>query len=150
LTILSSTDLRIVLMSDLKVRPSDFGYVRDDAYMLPSPDWFLEVYPDALRRFQFHVGQFDPAPEANDCDDYALMGVAFAQLCHYKAEGRRTQTAFAIGLFSYHDALLGRHQVIFGVARHAAAYRLLCLDAQTLKPRELSRAEIDSCECYYI
>jgi hypothetical protein len=148
-TILSATDLSVLLMTDLRVRPSKFGHIRDDAYMLPSPDWFTDTFPDTLRRFQFHVGQRNAADECNDCDDYARGAAFCAQLNHASTEGRKTKTALAVGEFSYDDATLGRHAITFAVVRHAAAYRLLFLEPQTCKPIELSRAEIESC-AYYI
>jgi hypothetical protein len=137
-------------MTDLKVRPLSFGHVRDDLYMLPSPDWFAEIYPGALRRFQFHVGQFDPVPEANDCDDYTMLAVSFAQLCHYKGAGRKSRTSVAVGMFSYEDSILGPHVIPFGVSRHAAAYRLLFMDIWTFRPKQLSRTELESCDHYYL
>jgi hypothetical protein len=148
-TILSATDLSVLLMTDLRVRPSKFGHLRDDAYMLPSPDWFTDIYPGALQAFQYRNGQTMPVEEANDCDDYALGAVYCAKMEHLRSEGRRKKTGFAVGEFSYDDATLGRHAIAFAVVRHAAAYRLLFLEPQSCKPIELSRAEIESC-AYYI
>jgi hypothetical protein len=148
-TILSSTDLKVLLMTDLQVRPSDFGAVRDESYMLPSPDWFTDVFPHELKDFQFRNKQTRPVPEANDCDDYARGAAWWAQRCHTDSEGGRSQTAFAVGEFSYDDATLGRHAIIFAIVRHAAAFRILFMEPQTGRMRDLSKTEIESC-VYFI
>jgi hypothetical protein len=148
-TVLSSTDLKVLLMTDLKVRPLSFGHVRDESYMLPSPDWFTDTFPAELKDFQFRNRQTSAVPETNDCDDYARGAAWWAQRCHTRSEGRRTHTALAVGEFCYDDSTLGRHVIIFAIVRHAAAFRILFMEPQTGRMRDLSKTEIESC-VYFI
>ncbi len=102
----------------------------DSAYALPTRAWLLDVYAPW---FKEHLRLWDVASweaEAHDCDDFAVMYRACAQVAHARHVRRlpgkdpRTgvtykKTGFAVGEFWYKDSRIGAHAINVAVTADA-------------------------------
>ena len=86
----------------------------DRAYVMPTRQWMLGPFADALRRLQFEFGVNKWTAEDNDCDDFSRLAAAFAQVLHVNTPGHPPATALALGeLWYVQDGGKGGHAIVF-------------------------------------
>jgi len=112
----------------------------DDAYALPTRDWFYAQYGPALTRNLALLGAADYTPEANDCDDFGMIATALGRLNNHLFAPARE--ALALGFIGYTSATLGNHEIIFTVVRENDQRVLLFMEPQNRQPVGVSRAEL--------
>ncbi len=87
----------------------------DRAYALPTRRWMLGPFADALRRLQFEFRVNKWTAEDNDCDDFARLAAAFAQVLHANTPDRPAATALAVGELWYVQDGGAGHAIVFAI-----------------------------------
>jgi hypothetical protein len=112
----------------------------DRAYALPTRQWVLGAYAEALRRLQFEFAVNHWTAEDNDCDDFARLAAAFAQILHTNTAGHPAATALAVGELWYFQDGGGGHAIVFAVCGPNPEDVLL-FEPQTAAEKTLSDTE---------
>ena len=129
------------------------GILVDDEYDLPALDWFLNDQATALRTDLARFGAAQYEPNRNDCDKYALYGMALAKIEHNLSTTR--DTGLAVGQIAYLDMQVGDqlpigHSIMFAVVLDGGQHKLIFFEPQTQKQVQLLDDEIASIWYYYI
>ena len=74
-------------------------HIADRNYALPTVNFLRGAFASALWSFQNFFAVMSWTEEANDCDDFARLAAAFAQILHYLTPGRPECSALAVGEF---------------------------------------------------
>jgi len=89
--------------------------VADSQYALPTMQWVTGPFSDALRKLQYEFKVNRWTREDNDCDDFARLSAAFAQVLHSNTPDHPEGTALAIGEIWYVQDTGGAHAINFAV-----------------------------------
>lgn len=88
--------------------------IADRVYVLPTRQWVAGPFAEALRTLQFEFRVKRWTAEDNDCDDFARLAAAFAQVLHTNTPGHAPATALAFGEFGYmKQDFTGGHAINF-------------------------------------
>lgn len=83
----------------------------DRQYVMPTWTWVSMSFSQALHKLQNALTIQKWLAEANDCDDFARVSAAFAQVLHTNTPGRPEGTALAFGEFWYKQDKGGGHAI---------------------------------------
>lgn len=125
------------LLRGYRIRP----LISDDSYALPSPSWVACTFARAWMWFLDHMRAGGYVEEAHDCDDFARLCAAYAQLCHRNT--KRASGGLLFGEFWYHGADGGHALNVFIDPKSDPPLRFF--EPQTGKIVRLSRDEIETC-----
>lgn len=135
---MKSTDLyRLIKITfpnvDLKMSDVD--------YALPKASWLTGTFYDFYRawRFDHNLNEWSTK---NDCDNFASLFFAFAQICH--AKGDRVEEGIAVGQMFY--GLNGDRTKSHSINVAVTDKGVIAIEPQTGKLVQLSKAEKD---CVY-
>lgn len=87
----------------------------DRAYAMPTRQWMLGPFAEALARLQFEFGVNKWTAEDNDCDDFSRLAAAFAQVLHVNTPGHPAATALALGELWYVQDNGEGHAIVFAL-----------------------------------
>lgn len=93
-------------------------HISDRAYAMPTRNFITSAFSYALLAFQKFFGLLGWTEEANDCDDFARLAAAFAQILHFLTPGRPLGTALAVGEFWYLQDSGGGHAINVAICGH--------------------------------
>tara|TARA_R110000868_G_scaffold117108_3_gene311137 strand:- start:1405 stop:1845 length:441 start_codon:yes stop_codon:yes gene_type:complete len=89
--------------------------ISDGSYAMPTLQWVTGPFSDALRKLQYEFKVSGWTREDNDCDDFARLSAAFAQVLHHNTPDRPEGTALAVGELWYLQDAGGGHAINFAV-----------------------------------
>ncbi len=116
--------------------------IADRSYALPSKRWVVGDYFEALWAFQHALMVGKWKEEENDCDDFARMAAAFAQLLHHRTIDKDKATALAIGELWFQQAPGVGHAINIAVCgRHPDD--VFVFEPQTCKRIDLTEEQKD-------
>ena len=116
--------------------------VSDSEYALPTMQWVTGPFSDALRKLQYEFKVNRWTREDNDCDDFARLSAAFAQVLHSNTPDHPEGTALAIGEMWYVQDSGGGHAINFAVCGPDHT-DVLFYEPQRVALVQLSEAERD-------
>lgn len=132
---------------------ADYGVPRtaflcsDEFYVMPDFGWVFDTMMPAFTQLKEVIGVSDYISLANDCDDYARLCAAYAQILN--ARTLRTVTSedsgLAFGEFWYMAAGIGCHAINVFLSRVDSGVRLVFVEPQTGQQLHLTDNEIRSC-----
>lgn len=74
----------------------DHNLVMDAEYRLPNLGWITGPFSNSLAKFQREFKVSDYAPQANDCDDFAMDAYFLARKLHRNTKEIKSGLAFGI------------------------------------------------------
>lgn len=109
----------------------------DRQYVMPTRDFLTGAFAAALWSFLTFFKLTTWIEESHDCDDFARLASAFAQILHVLTPGRPPATALALGEFWYMQDSGGGHAInIVLIDEEVVTY-----EPQTRRVVELSDTE---------
>jgi hypothetical protein len=133
----TSLGLQMAIVDAGFVVPEDKWSMADRNYAMPTRGWLEKVFGAALWSFQAFFKVLNWTDEANDCDDFARLAAAFAQILHFLTPGRPPATALAIGELWYVTDEGGGHAINIAVCGE----EVVTYEPQTRKEVTLSEQE---------
>lgn len=130
------------LLGEIGVR-TPRGTFADMNYNLPAKEWFFSDFTRSLDSLLRFFSAKNWVAEANDCDDFARLAAALAQILHHRTN-QLQNTALAIGEFHYKDAKIGPHAINFAVVNDGG-YKIVFMEPQHGHQLFLNEEEIKSC-----
>ena len=110
----------------------------DRRYAMPTREFLHGAFAAALASFLYFFELRTWISEANDCDDFARLAAAFAQILHVRTPGRPPATALAVGEFWYvRDGGQGSHAINLAVIGD----EVVAYEPQTRREIQLSATE---------
>lgn len=109
--------MKILSASELTMECAVAGFanasidVVDRAYACPTEAFLEGAFASALRSLQWFFKVLTWSAEANDCDDFARLAAAFAQILHFLTPNRPPATALALGELWYRRDVGGAHAI---------------------------------------
>ena len=90
---------------ELQMMLADAGFesqnwsIADRRYAMATRGFIMGLFSKALWSFQAFFKVLNWTEDANDCDDFARLSAAFAQILHFLTPGRPPATALAVAEF---------------------------------------------------
>jgi hypothetical protein len=111
--------------------------VADRSYAMPTRQFLTGAFAAALFSFLQFFNLLKWIEEAHDCDDFARLAAAFAQILHVLTPGRPPATALALGEFWYVQDSGGAHAINLAVIDE----EVVAYEPQTRRVVQLSATE---------
>jgi len=117
----------------------------DEQYALPTQSWFFGEYAAALKNFYHHLGIEKYQAGSNDCEDFALIGLAFASILH--ARSTRANAGLAIAEIWYQ---IGGHPdqghaILAAIVETNGRFEIVFMEPQNQTQIFLTHQELTSC-----
>lgn len=140
-------------MGDCGAGPWDGSLVVDREYIHPTKDWFFGAFATAMQNNLRELGVADYTAEENDCDDFAAIARAMAQVMNHRTAGHERGKALAVGEFLYTiggdtgDEAKG-HAINCAIILKDGKPVLVFMEPQTGRQVYLTEKEIQSCNFF--
>lgn len=141
--------MKIIAANELEIMVAVAGYapaavnrfsIVDRLYAMPTRNFIEGAFSWALKSFQAFFRVLNWSEEANDCDDFARLAAAFAQILHYLTPGRPPATALAVGELWYVQDSGDGHAINIAVCGMEPT-DVVCYEPQTRKVVTLTATE---------
>lgn len=126
---------------------ADSKLVADLDFSLPDRAWVANEFAASVLSVQHALGVTGWSEGSNDCDDFARLAAALAQVLHHRTRTGR-KTGLAIGEFWYWKYDLSQHAIVFVIVREGDERVLLFWEPQTRQFVKLTNEEKSQCILY--